>query len=68
MGLWAKGLRIFNAFCDNAKQSIRQVAHQTGFSKSSVHRLGYPVWICCVKTLSAKLKHHPFSQYLRQNR
>jgi hypothetical protein len=50
MGLWAKGLRIFNAFCDNAKQSIRQVAHQTGFSKSSVHRLkqamerrdGYP--------------------------
>ena len=39
MGLWAKSLRIFNAFCDNAKQSIRQVAHQTGFSKSSVHRL-----------------------------
>lgn len=50
MGLWTKGLRIFHAFCDNAKQSIRQVAHQTGFSKSSVHRLkqamerraGYP--------------------------
>ena len=39
MGLWAKSLRIFNAFCDNATQSIRQVAHQTGFSKSSVHRL-----------------------------
>src|SRR5262244_3614323 len=39
MGLWAKSLRIFNAFCDNAKQSIRQGAHQTGFSKSSVHRL-----------------------------
>ena len=39
MGFWAKSLRIFNAFCDNAKQSIRQVAHQTGFSKSSVHRL-----------------------------
>ena len=39
MELWAKSLRIFNAFCDNAKQSIRQVAHQTGFSKSSVHRL-----------------------------
>ena len=39
MGLWAKSLRIFNAFCDNAKQSIRQVAHQTGFSKSRVHRL-----------------------------
>ena len=39
MGLWAKSLRIFNAFCDNAKQSIRQVADQTGLSKSSVHRL-----------------------------
>src|ERR1043166_3525345 len=39
MGLWAKSLRIFNAFGDTAKQSIRHVAHQTGFSKSSVHRL-----------------------------
>jgi hypothetical protein len=39
MGLWAKGLRIFNAFCDNAQQSIRHVAHQTGFSKSSGPRL-----------------------------
>jgi hypothetical protein len=39
MGFWAKSLRIFNAFCDNATQSIRHVAHQTGFSKSSVHRL-----------------------------
>ncbi len=39
MGFWAKSLRIFNAFCDNAKQSIRQVAQQTGLSKSSVHRL-----------------------------
>src|SRR4029453_1832148 len=39
MGLWAKSLLIFNSFCDNAKQSIRQVAHQTGLSKSSVHRL-----------------------------
>jgi len=39
MGFWAKSLRIFNAFCDNAKQSIRQVADQTGLSKSSVHRL-----------------------------
>src|SRR5438132_2781404 len=50
MGLWAKGRRICNAFCDNAKQSIRPVAHQTGFSKRRVHRLtqamerrdGYP--------------------------
>src|SRR5689334_4770561 len=39
MGFWAKSLLIFNAFCDNAKQSIRQVAHRTGLSKSSVHRL-----------------------------
>jgi len=50
MGFWAKSLRIFNAFCDNTTQSIRQVAQCTGFSKSSVHRLkqaierrdGYP--------------------------
>jgi IclR helix-turn-helix domain len=34
-----KSLLIFNAFCHNTKQSIRQVAHQTGLSKSSVHRL-----------------------------
>jgi hypothetical protein len=39
MGLWAKRLRIFNAFGDNAKQSIRHVAQQTGFSTSSVPRL-----------------------------
>ena len=39
MGFWAKSLRIFNSFCDNAKQSIRHVARQTGLSKSSVHRL-----------------------------
>jgi hypothetical protein len=54
MGFWAKSLRIFNAFCDNTTQSIRQVAQCTGFSKSSVHRLkqaierrdGYPeAWL-----------------------
>src|SRR2546421_6385144 len=39
MGLWAQSLLIFNSFRDNAQQSIRQVAHQTGLSKSSVHRL-----------------------------
>jgi len=39
MGFWTKSLQIFNAFCDNAKQSIRQVAQQTGLSKSSVHCL-----------------------------
>ena len=39
MGFWAKSHRVFNAFCVNAKQSLRHVAHQTGLSKSSVHRL-----------------------------
>ena len=38
MGFWDKSLRIFNCLCENGKQSIRQLAHQTGFSKSSVHR------------------------------
>ena len=40
MGFWTKSRLIFNAFRDNAKASIRQVALQTGLSKSSVHRLG----------------------------
>ena len=39
MGFGAKSLLIFNAFWDNAKQSIRQVAHRPGRSKSRVHRL-----------------------------
>jgi hypothetical protein len=39
MGFWDKSLRIFKGLCDNATQSIRHLAHQTGFSKSSVHRL-----------------------------
>jgi hypothetical protein len=39
MRFWAKSHLIFNSLCENAKQSIRQVAHQTGLSKSSVHRL-----------------------------
>jgi DNA-binding IclR family transcriptional regulator len=39
MGFWAKSLRIFNALRDNATQSIRHVAQQTGLAKSSVHRL-----------------------------
>src|SRR4029450_8036755 len=38
MRLWAKSLRIFNAFCDNAKQSVRRLATQTELTKSSVHR------------------------------
>lgn len=39
MGFWAKSLVIFNSLCGNTKQSIRQLAYQSGFSKSSVHRL-----------------------------
>jgi hypothetical protein len=39
MGFWAKSLLVFNCFYRNAKQSIRDVARQTGLSKSSVHRL-----------------------------
>jgi hypothetical protein len=39
MGVWAKSLQIFKCLRDNGKQSIRQIAHKTGFSKSSVHRL-----------------------------
>ena len=39
MGFWTKSRLIFNSFRDNTKVSIRQVARQTGFSKSSVHRL-----------------------------
>jgi hypothetical protein len=39
MGFWAKSLLVFNCFYQNAKQSIRDVARQTGLSKSSVHRL-----------------------------
>jgi hypothetical protein len=39
MGFWAKSLRIFNCLCANTTQSIRHLAHQTGLSKSSVHRL-----------------------------
>jgi hypothetical protein len=39
MGFWDKSLRIFNCLCDHGTQSIRRLAQQTGFSKSSVHRL-----------------------------
>jgi hypothetical protein len=39
MGFWAKSLLVFNCFFRDAKQSIRDVARQTGLSKSSVHRL-----------------------------
>jgi hypothetical protein len=39
MGFWAKSVAIFNSLCGNRAQSLRQVAHLNGFSKSSVHRL-----------------------------
>ena len=32
-------MRIFKSLCENANQSIRQLARQTGLAKSSVHRL-----------------------------
>jgi Family of unknown function (DUF6399)/IclR helix-turn-helix domain len=40
MVFWTKSRLIYNALRDNAKASLRQVARQTGLSKSSVHRLG----------------------------
>jgi len=40
MGYWTKSRLIFNSFREHAQASIRQVAGQTGLSKSSVHRLG----------------------------
>ena len=43
MGFWTKSRLIYNSFRENAKASIRQVARQTGLSKSSVHRLGRAV-------------------------
>ncbi len=39
MGFWAKSIQIFKCLRENGKQSIRDVAHRTGFSKSSVQRL-----------------------------
>jgi uncharacterized protein DUF6399/winged helix-turn-helix DNA-binding protein len=39
MRFWDNSRRIFNSLCDNATQSVRHLAQQTGLSKSSVHRL-----------------------------
>jgi DNA-binding IclR family transcriptional regulator len=39
MRFWDKSLRNFNSLCDNATQSVRHLAQQTGLAKSSVHRL-----------------------------
>ena len=39
MRLWTTSVRIFQSLWDNANQSIRQLARQTGIAKSSGHRL-----------------------------
>ena len=39
MTFWAKSLRVFNCLWENGTQSVRRIAHKTGLSKSSVHRL-----------------------------
>ncbi len=39
MGFWAKSMQIFKCLRENGKQSMRDVAHRTGFSKKSVQRL-----------------------------
>ena len=52
MRFWTKSLLIFNALCDNVTQSTRQLARQTGISKSSVHRL---------KQAMARRDRHPES-------
>src|SRR5262249_25299875 len=54
MGFWDKSLRIFKCLGDNATQSIRHLAHQTGFSKSSVQRL---------KQAMARRNSHPESWF-----
>src|SRR5438132_4755774 len=39
MTFWNKSLPIFNCLCAHGTQSVRRIAHKTGLSKSSVHRL-----------------------------
>jgi hypothetical protein len=39
MGFWDKSLQIFKCLCDNATQSVRQLAQPTGLSTSRVPRL-----------------------------
>jgi hypothetical protein len=39
MGFWDRSLLICKCLCDHGTQSVRRLAHKTGFSKSSVHRL-----------------------------
>src|SRR5215467_2197191 len=39
MGFWEKSVRVFKCLCEHGRQGVRRTAHQTGLSKSSVHRL-----------------------------
>jgi len=39
MGLWDRSLRMCKYLCDEGTQRVRHLAHQTGISKSRVHRL-----------------------------
>ena len=39
MGFWEKSAQIVNLLFERGKLSVRQVANETGFSKSSVYRL-----------------------------
>ena len=39
MGFWEKSAQIVKLLFERGKLSVRQVANETGFSKSSVHRL-----------------------------
>src|SRR2546430_11618183 len=39
MGFWDRSLRMVKYLCDHGPQSLRHLAHQTGISKRSVHRL-----------------------------
>src|SRR5215510_9667085 len=39
MGVWEKSVRVFKCLCEHGRQGVRRTAHQTGLSKSSVHRL-----------------------------
>jgi len=39
MGFWDRSRLLYKYLCDHGKQSIRHLAQQTGFSKSSVQRL-----------------------------
>ncbi len=43
MGFWDKSVAIFKFIRDHGRQSVQRIAEQTGFSKSSVHRLGQAI-------------------------